>query len=139
MPFFFIAWTLVITLKCHYSNVTSVLFHTRKPLIIVSTSKDRRPRELNIRLRLEHRFWTLAGHDSGLIVFKFDREHHAFDVSENYLFYANDLYLWVYDFTTQTLQQGPSIVHTSAACWDRISWNPNVLQILNDWTIPLFV
>ncbi|CAE6152390.1 unnamed protein product [Arabidopsis arenosa] len=51
----------------------------------------------------------MSRHDSGLIVFKFDREHPAFDVSGNDLFYANYLYLWVYDFSTQTLQQGPSI------------------------------
>nr|XP_023915472.1 coatomer subunit alpha-1-like [Quercus suber] len=62
--------------------------------------------------RHEHdRFWILAshremnllaaGHDSGMIVFKLERERPAFAVSGNSLFYTKDRFLRFYEFSAQ--------------------------------------
>jgi coatomer protein complex subunit alpha (xenin) len=55
-------------------------------------------------------FWVLAshpnlnlfaaGHDSGLIVFKLEREHPAFAVHQDSLYYIRDKYMRSYDFNT---------------------------------------
>src|SRR6266508_3479504 len=61
--------------------------------------------------RREHdRFWVLsthpnlnlfaAGHDSGLIVFKLERERPAFSVFQDTLYYVRDKYVRSYDFTS---------------------------------------
>jgi coatomer protein complex subunit alpha (xenin) len=63
-------------------------------------------------IRREHdRFWILAthpdinllaaGHNSGMIVFKSERERPAFVVYEGTLHYIKDRFLWAYEFTTQ--------------------------------------
>ncbi|CAI9289925.1 unnamed protein product [Lactuca saligna] len=81
------AWE-VDTLRGHMNNVSCVLFHARQD-IIVSNLEDK-----SIRLQIfrwEHDiFWILgchpemnllaAGHDSGMIVFKLERERPAFSV-----------------------------------------------------------
>lgn len=61
--------------------------------------------------RREHdRFWVMAahpslnlfaaGHDSGMIVFKLERERPAYAVHNNVLFYIKDRFLRKLDFTT---------------------------------------
>ncbi|KAI3962510.1 hypothetical protein MKW92_032008 [Papaver armeniacum] len=86
------AWE-VDTLRGHMNNVSCVMFHARQD-IIVSNSEDKSIRTF----RREHdRFWILAlhpemnlmaaGHDSGMIVFKLERERPAFSVSGDTLFY----------------------------------------------------
>lgn len=61
--------------------------------------------------RREHdRFWVMsahpslnmfaAGHDSGMIVFKLERERPAYAVHNNILFYVKDRYLRKLDFST---------------------------------------
>ena len=61
--------------------------------------------------RREHdRFWVLAahptlnlfaaGHDSGMIIFKLERERPAFAVHQNILYYVKERYLRKLDFTT---------------------------------------
>ena len=57
------------------------------------------------------RFWVVAshpslnifaaGHDSGMVVFKLERERPAFAIHGNILFYVKDRYLRKLDFTTQ--------------------------------------
>ncbi|KAK9066647.1 hypothetical protein SSX86_013970 [Deinandra increscens subsp. villosa] len=131
------AWE-VDTLRGHMNNVSSVLFHSRQD-IIVSNSEDKSIRVWDATkrtalqtFRREHdRFWILgchpemnllaAGHDSGMIVFKLERERPAFSVSNESLYYVKDRFLRFYEYSTQkdtqiipirrpgsaTLNQGP--------------------------------
>ncbi|KAF8377888.1 hypothetical protein HHK36_031276 [Tetracentron sinense] len=82
------AWE-VDTLRGHMNNVSCVMFHAR-----------------------EHdRFWILAlhpeinllaaGHDSGMIVFKLERERPAFSMSGDSLYYVKDRFQHFYEFSTQ--------------------------------------
>uniref|UniRef100_A0A2P2IV55 Coatomer subunit alpha n=2 Tax=Rhizophora mucronata TaxID=61149 RepID=A0A2P2IV55_RHIMU len=111
------AWE-VDTLRGHMNNVSCVLFHVRQD-IIVSNSEDRSIRVWDATkrtgiqtFRREHdRFWILAshpemnllaaGHDSGMIVFKLERERPAFSVSGDSMYYVKDRFLRSYNFSTQ--------------------------------------
>ncbi|XP_010526595.1 PREDICTED: coatomer subunit alpha-1 [Tarenaya hassleriana] len=111
------AWE-VDTLRGHMNNVSCVMFHAKQD-IIVSNSEDKSIRVWDgtkrtglQTFRREHdRFWILAvhpemnllaaGHDSGMIVFKLERERPAFSVSGDSLFYAKDRFLRYYEFSTQ--------------------------------------
>ncbi|KAI8921109.1 coatomer WD associated region-domain-containing protein [Powellomyces hirtus] len=108
------AWE-VDTCRGHYNNVSSVLFHPRQDLII-SDSEDKTIRIWDMTkrtalqtFRREHdRFWILtahpelnlfaAGHDTGLIVFKLERERPAHAIHQNMLYYVKDKFLRSYDF-----------------------------------------
>ena len=105
------------------NNVSCVMFHAKQD-IIVSNSEDKSIRVWDVTkrtgvqtFRREHdRFWILAshpemnllaaGHDSGMIVFKLERERPAFAVSGDSLFYAKDRFLRFYEFSTQRDTQG---------------------------------
>lgn len=111
------AWE-VDTCRGHYNNVSCVIFHPRQDLI-VSNSEDKSIRVWDMSkrtclhtFRREHdRFWVVAshpslnifaaGHDSGMVVFKLERERPAFAIHGNILFYVKDRYLRKLDFTTQ--------------------------------------
>ncbi|KAK3009080.1 hypothetical protein RJ639_013637 [Escallonia herrerae] len=111
------AWE-VDTLRGHLNNVSCVLFHVRQE-IIVSNSEDKSirvwdstKRTVIQSFRREHdRFWILAshpevnllaaGHDSGMMVFKLERERPAFSVSGDSLYYVKDRFLQFYDYSTQ--------------------------------------
>ncbi|KAF2301915.1 hypothetical protein GH714_030386 [Hevea brasiliensis] len=111
------AWE-VDTLRGHMNNVSCVMFHAKQD-IIVSNSEDKSIRVWDVTkrtgvqtFRREHdRFWILAshpemnllaaGHDSGMIVFKLERERPAFAVSGDSLFYAKDRFLRFFEFSTQ--------------------------------------
>lgn len=111
------AWE-VDTLRGHMNNVSCVMFHAKQD-IIVSNSEDKSIRVWDVTkrtgvqtFRREHdRFWILAshpemnllaaGHDSGMIVFKLERERPAFALSGDSLFYAKDRFLRFYEFSTQ--------------------------------------
>ncbi|KAF8406493.1 hypothetical protein HHK36_008582 [Tetracentron sinense] len=111
------AWE-VDTLRGHMNNVSCVMFHARQD-IIVSNSEDKSIRVWDATkrtgvqtFRREHdRFWVLAahpemnllaaGHDSGMIVFKLERERPAFSVSGDSLYYVKDRFLRFYEFSTQ--------------------------------------
>lgn len=100
------------------NNVSCVLFHARQDAI-VSNSEDRSIRVWDATkrtglqtFRREHdRFWILAahpvmnllaaGHDSGMIVFKLERERPAFSVSGNTMYYVKDRFLRFYEFPSQ--------------------------------------
>lgn len=100
------------------NNVSCVMFHARQD-IIVSNSEDKSIRVWDVTkrtgvqtFRREHdRFWILAshpemnllaaGHDSGMIVFKLERERPAFSVSGDCLYYVKDRFLRFYEFSTQ--------------------------------------
>lgn len=107
------AWE-VDTMRGHTNNVSCVVFHPKHELII-SNSEDRSIRVWDISKRLgvqtfrreNDRFWILAahpdqnllaaGHDSGMIVFKLERERPAFATFGDKLFYIKDKYLRNYD------------------------------------------
>ncbi|KAF9623120.1 hypothetical protein IFM89_037636 [Coptis chinensis] len=111
------AWE-VDTLRGHMNNVSCVMFHSRQD-IIVSNSEDKSIRVWDVTkrtgiqtFRREHdRFWILAshpemnllaaGHDSGMIVFKLERERPAFSVSGDSMYYVKDRFLRLYEFSTQ--------------------------------------
>ncbi|KAK4793454.1 hypothetical protein SAY86_023889 [Trapa natans] len=111
------AWE-VDTLRGHMNNVSCVMFHANQD-IIVSNSEDKSIRVWDATkrtgiqtFRREHdRFWILAahpemnllaaGHDSGMIVFKLERERPAFAVSGDSLFYTKNRFLRFYEFSSQ--------------------------------------
>ncbi|XP_074099177.1 coatomer subunit alpha [Cotesia typhae] len=110
------AWE-VDTCRGHYNNVSCVLFHPRQDLIL-SNSEDKSIRVWDMAkrgclqtFRREHeRFWVLAahptlnlfaaGHDSGMIIFKLERERPAYAVHGNLLYYIKERYLRKLDFTS---------------------------------------
>ncbi|KAF7827283.1 coatomer subunit alpha-2-like [Senna tora] len=111
------AWE-VDTLRGHMNNVSCVMFHAKYD-IIVSNSEDKSiqvwdaTKRTGIQtFRREHdRFWILAahpemnllaaGHDSGMIVFKLERERPTFVVSGDSLFFTKDRFLRFHEFSTQ--------------------------------------
>ena len=111
------AWE-VDTLRGHVNNVSCVMFHARQD-IIVSNSEDKSIRVWDMSkrsgtqtFRREHdRFWILAahpevnllaaGHDSGMIVFKLERERPAYAHHQGTLYYVKDRYLRAYDYQSQ--------------------------------------
>lgn len=110
------AWE-VDSCRGHFNNVSSALFHPKHELI-VSCGEDKTVRVWDLAkrtaiqtFRREHdRFWVLAahpnlnlfaaGHDSGLIVFKLERERPAFSVHQDTLYYVRDKYVRAFDFAT---------------------------------------
>lgn len=112
------AWE-VDTLRGHVNNVSCVIFHARQQDIIVSDSEDKSIRVWDMSkrtgvqtFRREHdRFWILAehpevnllaaGHDSGMIVFKLERERPAYATHANMLFYVKERYVHSFDYATQ--------------------------------------
>ena len=111
------AWE-VDTLRGHMNNVSCVLFHARQD-VIVSNSEDKSIRiwDMSKRtgvqtFRREHdRFWILAshpeinliaaGHDSGMIVFKLERERPTYCVAGGTLLYVRERYLRQCDLASQ--------------------------------------
>ncbi|KAL3835149.1 hypothetical protein ACJIZ3_009885 [Penstemon smallii] len=111
------SWALAI-LRGHMNNVSCVLFHSRQG-IIVSNSEDKSIRVWDATSRThmqtfqwQHdKFWVLAahpemnllaaGHDSGMIVFKLERERPAFSLSDDSLFYVKDWFLRAFQYSTQ--------------------------------------
>ena len=138
------AWE-VDTLRGHVNNVSCVMFHARQD-IIVSNSEDKSIRVWDMSkrtgvqtFRREHdRFWILsahpevnllaAGHDSGMIVFKLERERPAYAHHQGTLFYVKDRYLRAYDYQSQ--RDNPLISirraggQASAAGPRSLSYNP---------------
>jgi coatomer protein complex subunit alpha (xenin) len=110
------AWE-VDTMRGHVNNVSCVMFHPRNELI-VSNSEDRSIRVWDMSKRVgvqtfrreADRFWILAahssqnllaaGHDSGMIVFKLERERPASDVAAaaNKLYYVKGRELLCHDY-----------------------------------------
>lgn len=105
------AWE-VDTMRGHINNVSCVLFHPKKDLII-SNSEDKSVRvwDMNkesapqVFRRDNDRYWILAvhptlnligaGHDSGMMVFKLERERPAYDCSPSHkrMYYFSDNYV----------------------------------------------
>lgn len=112
------AWE-VDTCRGHTGNVLSAVFHPNQDLIIsVSDDKTIRVWDLNKRIpikqfRREHdRFWLIACHpninlfaachDSGVMVFKLERERPAHAIFQNRLYFVNsEKQIQCYDFQKQ--------------------------------------
>ncbi|XP_032833195.1 coatomer subunit alpha [Petromyzon marinus] len=110
------AWE-VDTCRGHYNNVSCCLFHPRHELIL-SNSEDKSIRVWDMSkrtgvqtFRRDHdRFWVLAahpslnlfaaGHDSGMIVFKLERERPAYAVHGGLLYYVKERFLRQLDFSS---------------------------------------
>lgn len=110
------AWE-VDTCRGHYNNVSAALFHPHSELIL-SASEDKTIRVWDMgkrtavqTFRREHdRFWVLtshprvnlfaAGHDSGLIVFKLERERPPFALHNNVLYYVRNKQVRTLDFAS---------------------------------------
>ncbi len=134
------AWE-VDTCRGHYNNVSCVIFHPRQDLI-VSNSEDKSIRVWDMAkrtclhtFRREHdRFWAVAshpslnifaaGHDSGMVVFKLERERPAFAVHGNILYYVKDRYLRKLDFTTQKDRAVMQLRGGNRAPVHSMSYNP---------------
>lgn len=102
------------TLRGHYNNVNCAIFHPKKDLIL-SASEDRSIRVWDLEKRSAlsthrkevDRFWTLAahpnenlfatGHDTGLMLFKLERERPAFTVVKDFILYIKGTKLVRYD------------------------------------------
>jgi len=111
------AWELD-TLRGHFNNVSCVIFHPRQDLIL-SNSEDKTIRVWEPvkksaihTFRREHdRFWILAahpeqnlfaaGHDSGLIVFKLERERPPYvSFGNEAVFYLKEKYIRTCEFSS---------------------------------------
>jgi coatomer subunit alpha len=108
------AWE-VDTMRGHYNNVSCCIFHPRQDLML-SNGEDKTIRVWDMSKRtllLTHRrendrFWALtahpernlfaAGHDSGFVVFKLEKERPAMSPGDGGLFYIKDRYIRHYDF-----------------------------------------
>lgn len=111
------AWE-VDTLRGHANNVSCCLFHPKHDLV-VSNSEDRSIRVWDVSKRIgvqtfrreSDRFWILAahksanllaaGHDSGMIVFKLERERPAacFGPNSNTIYFVRGRELFAHDAT----------------------------------------
>lgn len=138
------AWE-VDTLRGHVNNVSCVLFHPKQDLI-VSDSEDKSLRVWDMSKRVgvqtfrrEHdRFWILsahpeinllaAGHDSGMIVFKLERERPAHATHGSTLYYIKDRYIRCYDYATQRDNPLTAIRRNPSALYNQgprtLSYNP---------------
>jgi len=113
------AWE-VDTLRGHANNVSCCLFHPKRDLII-SNSEDRSIRVWDVSKRTGvqtfrrdgDRFWIMAshrsqnllaaGHDSGMIVFKLERERPAAGLgSSNNLYYVRGRELFCHNYARNT-------------------------------------
>ncbi|EWC77901.1 hypothetical protein C923_01396 [Plasmodium falciparum UGT5.1] len=108
------------TLRGHFNNVSSLVFHRTNDDLLLSNSEDHTIRIWDINKRScihtfrreNDRFWILsfkvnskliaAGHDSGMVIFKFHKEKCPFDKYEHYLFYCKDKQICLYDIIKDT-------------------------------------
>ncbi|ODQ62238.1 hypothetical protein WICANDRAFT_87542 [Wickerhamomyces anomalus NRRL Y-366-8] len=144
------AWE-VDTCRGHTNNVLSVLFHPHQDLIIsVGEDKTIRVWDLNKRtpvkqFKRDHdRFWLIASHphinlfatchDSGVMVFKLDRERPAHSIFQNQLFYVNnDRQVQIFDYDKQVSSLPTLSLKKIGNAWNNLrtlSYNPSSRSIL---------
>ena len=105
-------------LRGHSNNVSCVMFHAKQD-VIISNSEDKSIRVWDMSKRTgvqtfrreNDRFWILAihpevnllaaGHDSGMVVFKLERERPAFATHAGSLYFVKDRFLRLYDYASQ--------------------------------------
>ncbi|KAL6777563.1 COPA1 [Auxenochlorella protothecoides x Auxenochlorella symbiontica] len=144
------AWE-VDTLRGHVNNVSSVIFHAKQDLII-SDSEDKSLRVWDLSKRVgvqtfrrEHdRFWILAGHpsinllaaghDSGMIVFKLERERPAYALHAGTLYYVKDRYVRSHELASGrdvplcALRRNPAAAYNQGA--RALAYNPAEHSVL---------
>lgn len=127
------------TFRGHYNNVSGAIFHPRKDFII-SCSEDRSIRvwDLDKKTALStyrkdiDRFWAIAahprenlfaaGHDTGFMLFKLERERPAFTVVKDYILFIKGNHLYKYNMVTSekniiaTLKPKTELLH----CYNEI-------------------
>lgn len=144
------AWE-VDSCRGHTNNVPCVLFHPTEDLIIsVGEDKTIRTWDLNTRTpvkqfkRENDRFWLIAAHpninlfaachDSGVMVFKLDRERPASTVVQgNLLFVNNEYQLQRYSFDTKQSSMPLLSLKKVTVPWCKIrnvSYNPTENSVL---------
>lgn len=135
----------------HTSNVTCTLFHPTEPLIIsVGEDKTIRTWDLNNRTPVKQfkrdndRFWMVkahpsmnlfaACHDTGVMVFKLDRERPASVISGDELFFVNnETQLQKFPFGSKSSSLPIISLKKAALQWNKIrsiSHNPSENSIL---------
>jgi len=137
------AWE-VDTMRGHTNNVSCVVFHPKHELII-SNSEDRSIRVWDISKRLgvqtfrreNDRFWILAahpqqnllaaGHDSGMIVFKLERERPACGSHTDCMFYVKDKYLRMLEYSSG--RDVPALSLRRTAPGNNLNTNPVSLDL----------
>ncbi|CAA9989261.1 coatomer alpha subunit, putative [Plasmodium knowlesi strain H] len=103
------------TLRGHFNNVSSLVFHQSNDDLLLSNSEDRTIRIWDISKRAcihtfrreNDRFWILSfkpnsnliasGHDSGMVIFKFEKEKCPFDKYGTLLLYVKEKRIYAYD------------------------------------------
>lgn len=146
------AWE-VDTCRGHYNNVSCVLFHPRQELIL-SNSEDKSIRVwdmakrncLNTFRREHDRFWVMAahptlnlfagGHDSGMVIFKLERERPAYSLHGNLLFYIKDRVLRRLDLTTAKDKGILALRGNTRTPVHSISYNPAESAVLVVTRVP---
>lgn len=144
------AWE-VDTCRGHFQNASACLFHPHQDLILsVGEDKTIRVWDLNKRTsvqsfkRDQDRFWVIAahpeinlfaaGHDSGVMVFKLERERPASAIYQNQLFYiTKEKHVKSYDFTKDSESPPILSLRKLGAAWvppRTLSYNPAERAIL---------
>ncbi|KAG5518110.1 hypothetical protein PMAC_003296 [Pneumocystis sp. 'macacae'] len=144
------AWE-VDTCRGHFNNASAALFHPHQELILsVGEDKSIRIWDLNKRTsihsfrRENDRFWIIAvhpeinlfaaGHDSGVMIFKLERERPAYTVYQNTLFFTNkENCICSFDFKSDTSESYVISLQKLGSHWKRprtISYNPAQRMIL---------
>jgi coatomer protein complex subunit alpha (xenin) len=144
------AWE-VDTCRGHFQNVSACLFHPHQELILsVGEDKTIRVWDLNKRTSVQSfkrendRFWVIAahpeinlfaaGHDTGVMVFKLERERPASAIYQNQIFYlTKDKFVRSYDFVKNTESQHLLSLKKIASPWTPIrtlSYNPAERAVL---------
>ncbi|KAJ3365612.1 hypothetical protein GGF32_008745 [Allomyces javanicus] len=111
------AWEMD-TFRGHYNNICNAIFHPRAELVL-SDAEDKTIRVWDMARRTiaqtfrreNDRFWVLvahphinlfaAGHDSGLIVFKLERERPAMALAQSSLVFVQGQHLVQYDLQSK--------------------------------------
>ncbi|KAL1968227.1 hypothetical protein VTN77DRAFT_2062 [Rasamsonia byssochlamydoides] len=144
------AWE-VDTCRGHFQNASACLFHPHQDLILsVGEDKTIRVWDLNKRTSVQSfkrdldRFWVIAahpeinlfaaGHDTGVMVFKLERERPASTVYQNQLFYVTkEKHVKCYDFTKNSESPPMLSLRKLGAPWvpaRTLSYNPAERAIL---------
>ncbi|KAE8136365.1 coatomer WD associated region-domain-containing protein [Aspergillus pseudotamarii] len=144
------AWE-VDTCRGHFQNASACLFHPHQDLILsVGEDKTIRAWDLNKRTSVQSfkrdldRFWVIAahpeinlfaaGHDTGVMVFKLERERPASTVYQNQLFYiTKEKHVKSYDFAKNAESPPMLSLRKLGAPWvppRTVSYNPAERAIL---------
>ncbi|GMF71251.1 unnamed protein product [Aspergillus oryzae] len=145
-------WRMSVdTCRGHFQNASACLFHPHQDLILsVGEDKTIRAWDLNKRTSVQSfkrdldRFWVIAahpeinlfaaGHDTGVMVFKLERERPASAVYQNQLFYiTKEKHVKSYDFAKNVESPPMLSLRKLGAPWvppRTVSYNPAERAIL---------